>query len=78
MSKSPQHITYPDTDGFFTRKETDDPNYLPGSYFESMGFKGYGHNTNIYDPNGSLLHQTEPGAVQEASRNYVLERWDKR
>lgn len=63
--------------GFFTRNVTSDPRY-PDGYYESMGWKGYGHNTNVFGPDGSLLHQTNPSGVLEAARNQVLDAWQNR
>jgi hypothetical protein len=74
----PKTFGDPNTGSFFTRNPTEDPQYPAGSFYESMGVKGYGHNTNIYDPNGQLLHQTDPGAVQQAMRDYILDRWKER
>ncbi len=73
----PNHLNLPDS-GFFTRNFTNDPRYPAGSYFESMGWRGYPHNTNIYGPDGSLLSQTDPGATLEAARNIVLNAWNNR
>ena len=57
--------------GFFTRNPTEDPRYPEGSYYESMGWKGFGHTTNIYDSNGNLIDQHNPTGVNDAARTIL-------
>ncbi len=73
----PMHKNFPD-DGYFTRNYTSDPKYPPGSYYESMGWKGYPHNTNIYGPDGGLIDQTNPGSTLDSARNIIFSHWRDR